>query len=103
MALDLAYVELRMGCWAGPQLYGRLRPHTQFFGFGQAEVVDAMARLPHELRATGRAADLLVPRLAPALEGLPFNQGTAWARLRERAALLGSPRYLLRKLRQKLG
>ena len=100
--LDLAYCELRMGCWASPQIYGRLRPWSQFFAFGQPEVLDAMARLPISLRASGRAADILVPRLAPSLKGLPFNRGPLGTKLLSKMSRLKSPRDLVRKLIQKL-
>ena len=101
--LDLAYAELRMGCWAGPQLCGRLEPYNQFFAFGQAEVLDAANRLPRTLRVSGHAADALIRRLAPALGRLPFNRGPFGARALGKLAKLKDPRYLIRKVRQKLG
>ena len=77
--LDFLYVEQRLGCWAGPSLYGSQRR----FGlspFNSRKVFEAMLSLPTDLRRNQFLAYALIQERWPELLRLPFNTPVGWKR-----------------------
>jgi len=75
--LDLAYCEMRVGCWAAPQIYGTGKRHRQVAPFCQWPFVKAVRRLPEELRRCDQLSQTLLEGLAPELLSIPFQQAPA--------------------------
>ncbi|NAZ74007.1 hypothetical protein GTQ99_00990 [Kineococcus sp. T13] len=106
--LDLAYLELRVGCWASPQLYGAAPFALSTMPVAQRSVFTAMLRLPPALRVQQRPhppairlnwpelADLPYER-APGPRGWPDALRTGVASTRERLALGTRAARLLRR------
>jgi hypothetical protein len=78
--LDAAYIEQRVGCWAGPSIYGHLKKRDEISPFASATIFDEMLRLPAQYRFEQRLAPALIERMWPDLMRMPFNQPTPWDR-----------------------
>lgn len=77
--LDLLYIEQRLGCWAGPSLYGSQRR----FGlspFNSRRIFEAMLSLPTDLRRNDFLPHALIQQKWPELLDLPFNTPVGWGR-----------------------
>lgn len=72
--LDLLYLEQRVGCWAGPQLYGHVRNLFIVWPFNHRDIADAMVRLPVEYRMRQRLASDLIRSRWRQLTRYPFNR-----------------------------
>lgn len=83
--LDLAYIEQRLGCWAGPQAWG-LDGYVrgQLLPLCDRRSFECMLSLPAVYRRRQQLA-LDVVRTWPALETLPFNEPLGWRRYSGRA------------------
>jgi hypothetical protein len=95
--LNLAYQELRLGCWAGPQQLGSA-PLIDLFGpLCYRSSIEAMHALPTEVHGADSAVPYMVERQWPSLTGYPFNEFDdyrKYERLARRA--LGNPRGAIR-------
>ena len=77
--LDLLYIEQRLGCWAGPSLYGSQKR----FGlspFNSRRIFEAMLSLPTDLRHNDFLPHALIQEKWPELLDLPFNTPVGWRR-----------------------
>lgn len=103
-ALDLAYIEQRMGCWESSSRYlfpGRNRANLSLMA--TTLCLETMLRLPREYRAAGLLQRDMVAYGWPELLAPPFNRPVGALRLRAvaqklRAARRRSLAALLRRL-----
>lgn len=73
---DLVYVEQRLGCWAGPSVYGSKLLFPSMSPFNSRTIIDAMLRLPAAYRLENRFAREFIGRGDPNLLQIPFNRPT---------------------------
>lgn len=79
--LDLAYIEHRLGCWAGPSLYGSDRYFSgQIVPFADRDLIELMMSLPPEYRMAQRMVDDGIRLCWPELLDYPFNEYTGMRR-----------------------
>ena len=71
--LDWLYVEQRMGCWAGPHMYGTAPFVANLTPFSHRDVVSAMMALPRAFRRQQGLTDWLVARALPQLRDVPYQ------------------------------
>jgi len=72
--LDLFYIEQRMGCWAGPSMYGNVNSAFVTYAFNSRQIYDEMLSLPVEYRRLRRLyADVAYLKWPELLE-FPFNE-----------------------------
>lgn len=99
--LDRAYIDLRLGGWAGPSLYGHPVDKPSLSPFNNATIFSLLRMLPDEYRQSGRFATDFVSLGSPALAQIPVNRAAGMKRLRyirrEIAAIL--PKRLKTSLR----
>ncbi|MGF1605822.1 MAG: hypothetical protein ACFB22_05740 [Rhodothalassiaceae bacterium] len=73
--LDLAYVEMRLGCWDATSRYlfpGAQKAHLSVMATTLA--IDTMMHLPQAYRQAGRFQEDMIAYGWPALGALPYNQ-----------------------------
>ncbi|WCL53186.1 hypothetical protein [Gimibacter soli] len=80
--LDIAYIEQRLGCWAGPSVYGHRIPVPTFSPFNTRDIYRLMLSLPADYRYAQRLCDDLVRHAWPALAGLQYNRAPGLLKLR---------------------
>jgi hypothetical protein len=85
--LDLAYIEQRMGCWAGPHMYGAAPFAANLSVFVRRDVFRAMMRLPVSFRRDKKLAETMIGVAWPELGELPFQQLTGVRRVTNQAQL----------------
>lgn len=83
--LELAYVEQRLSCWAGPGHYGNRTSRFELSPFASRTLFEAMLALPVEHRWSERLGDDVVSRAWPELLDLPFNEFTGLRGARDTA------------------
>ena len=83
--LDLAYIEQRLGCWAGPHMYGAAPFRANLSAFVHRDVFAAMMALPPTFRRTQAMTDGVLELAWPELASLPFQQLTGLRRLADAA------------------
>lgn len=76
--LDLLYQELRLGCWGGPHLPGLARHRDVVVPLSYRPILDAMYRLPPEVRRNERLAPAIVDHCWPELNEYPYNTYDDW-------------------------
>jgi hypothetical protein len=79
--LDLFYIEQRLGCWAGPSMYGSLQARFVAYPFNSRRVYEKMLSLPQHYRREGRLHKDLVQLKWPELLEFPFNEPFGLLRL----------------------
>lgn len=84
--LDRLYIEQRMGCWAGPHMYGTAPFGANLTPFCHREVMEATMSLPAAYRRAQRLADAMAARAWPELSELPYQEFTGMRRVANRAA-----------------
>jgi len=103
LVLDLAYLELRMGAWAGAQSYAAAWSQD-IHPLSSRESFAAMLSLPPDWRRGNRLILDGIRMAWPELLELPFNRYGDW---RDQARVLGraarNPRLILKKLRKRFG
>jgi len=103
LQLDLAYLELRMGCWAFAQAYST--PHVKHIHpLISREAFTAMLSLPPEWRRSNRMITRGIELAWPELLDMPINRygdHRDYTRLVGRA--LRNPHLIVRKLRKRFG
>jgi|GEM_PF-2074431 len=80
--LDIAYIELRVACWAGPSMYGHDITYPSISPFSGARYYKAILSLPEKLRMENMLASAFVKSLWPELLQFPVNRASGLARLR---------------------
>jgi hypothetical protein len=98
--MDLAYIELKMACWAGPQAPGSESDVPQIWPFSSRRCFRAMMSAPAEVRFEQSLFRRIVEKEWPELLGVPINKGTAWENLQKFLYRASSPRRIWNKLRK---
>ncbi|WGL18232.1 hypothetical protein PVT68_08035 [Microbulbifer bruguierae] len=80
--LDIAYTELRLGCWAGPSMYGHEIALPSISPFNSLRYYKALLSLPETERARQQLCRAVVNTLWPELLRYPFNRAHGLAKLR---------------------
>lgn len=99
-ALDLVYLEHRMGPWYGAQFccdptLVRLAPLLTF------DVIELMLRLPQDWKLTDRLGHAIIEKLWPELERYPYNSLGRWKDMMVKVQrVVADPRIVLKKLRK---
>jgi hypothetical protein len=74
LILDLAYIEQRLGCWAGPQMYGNdHRTVCHLWPLLHRKIFESMLKLPFEYRQEGQLSEDILALEWPQLLNYPFN------------------------------
>lgn len=77
LILDLTYIEQRLGCWGGPQLYGQRRMTAPYLlPFCHRKIFELMLKLPYEYRQRQELTIDILRQEWPELLDLPFNSFT---------------------------
>lgn len=71
---DLAYVEQRLGCWAGASVYGSTLRYPSLSPFNSRRIVSSLLALSAEMRLENRFANAFIRRGRPELLRIPFNR-----------------------------
>lgn len=79
--LDLAYIQQRLGSWAGPAVYGHAITKPTFPPFNSVGVYASILALPDQFRVSGGLPRALISEAYPRLLEWPFNQAQGVARL----------------------
>jgi hypothetical protein len=95
--LDLFYIEQRLGCWAGPAMYGPLYDRFLMYPFNSRRIYELMLSLPQDYRREERMPIDLIRLKWPELLEFSFNEPLGWLKLEDRA------RRSLTKVRTKIG
>jgi hypothetical protein len=90
--LDRAYIDIRLGCWAGPSLSGHLVEKPTLSPFNSLVLYESMLALPQSYRLSGAFARDFIAQGCAELARLPVNRATGIRRLR------GLPREVARVL-----
>lgn len=98
--LDLAYIELRLGCWASPQAHGFPEASFHFAPLDHREIFAALMSLPPQWRRSGSYIDVLISGLWPELARWPFNRFGGLRQAVHMLGKLGSWERIRRKLRR---
>lgn len=80
--LDQAYIDLRLGGWGGPSVYGHPVGTPTLTPFNNATVFSLMKALPPRYRLSGQFARDFVSLGSPALARLPINRAHGLQRIR---------------------
>ena len=83
--LDVAYIEQRLGCWAGPQMYAY--DHLTLpvvYAFSHRRIFENMLRLPYRYRQKQQMTIDICKLKWPETLGVPFNQLTGIRRVMQR-------------------
>ena len=72
--LDLAYIEQRMGCWAGVLAYGWADGPRRVMPFVNRQLFELMLALSEEVRARDSLAAAVLERTSPELLAFGFNR-----------------------------
>jgi hypothetical protein len=83
--LDLFYFEQRLGCWAGPSMYGPVGPRFLAYGFNSRQIYEKMLSLPLDYRSEERLPIDLIRLKWPALLEFPFNEPLGLLKLERQA------------------
>lgn len=98
--LDLAYIEHRLGCWAGPALYGTDKYFAgQIVPLADRYIIERMMSLPPEYRMEQRMAPDVIRTAWPELLKLPFNRYTGVRRYLSRHGLMQCARWVKQQAR----
>lgn len=100
--MDLAYIELKMACWAGPQATGTETTATQVWPFSSRRCFSAMISAPPQVRLEQSLFMRIVQREWPELLQIPINKGTLWENIRRLLYRASSPGRVWNKLRKSL-
>ena len=73
IALDMLYIEQRLGCWAGPRDYGHVDNVLSLYPFSHRRVFQAMLSLSPQAKQTKALEGELIRSQWPELLELPFN------------------------------
>lgn len=79
---DLAYIEQRLGCWAGPSVFGHNVSFPSLSPFNCHEIYRLMLSLPEEYRASQQFSRDFIDYLWPELLDFPFNRAVGLSKLK---------------------
>ncbi|MEP3248186.1 MAG: hypothetical protein ABJN40_21010 [Sneathiella sp.] len=79
---DLAYIEQRLGGWAGPSVYGHDIEYPTLSPFNSRVIYEKMVSLPEKYRQTNQFARDYISYLWPELLEFPFNRAMGLQRLK---------------------
>jgi len=79
--LDQAYIDLRLGCWAGPAMLGHSVEKPTLSPFNSALIYQGMISLPEDYRVSGRFARDFVALASDTLSRIPVNRLSGMSRL----------------------
>ncbi len=91
--LDVAYIEQRLGCWAGPQMYAY--DHLTLpvvYAFSHRRIFENMLRLPHRYRQKQQMTIDICKLKWPETLSVPFNQLTGIRKVFQRIGNLAPSR-----------
>ena len=80
--LDLAYVELRLGCWAGASVYGHPVSFPSLSPFNSHMIYQRLLSLPTGYRISRQFVRDYLNLLWPELQSLPFNRAYGLSKLK---------------------
>jgi hypothetical protein len=83
--LDLFYLEQRLGCWAGPSMYGPVGSRFLAYVFNSRQIYKKMLSLPADYRREGRLSKDLIRLKWPELLEFPFNEPLGLLKLERKA------------------
>lgn len=98
--LDLAYIELRMGCWSSPQAHGFPEAPYHIAPLDHRGIFEALLSLPFEWRRESLYINALIASVWPALAQWPFNRFDGLRHLKYLAGKMMSYDRIRRKLRR---
>lgn len=106
-SLDLAYIELRLGCWAGAAMPGHDIPHPTLSPFNSIDCYEKMLSLDYGYRVDQRMCNDFIRHLWPELLSVPVNRAVGLNKVHfiknEITHLLpGSMKRSLKSLKSKL-
>ncbi|HEY5808301.1 MAG TPA: hypothetical protein VIT67_10060 [Povalibacter sp.] len=81
--MDFLYIEIRLGCWAGPQMIADAPARFRTIPFNQRPIFECMLDTPFALRSRQYIPTSIVRRLTPKLIQYPYNpgkRGSLWRR-----------------------
>jgi hypothetical protein len=78
---DLAYIELRLGCWAGVAMTGHDIAVPSFSPFNSPDTFETMMSFSDPYRADGELCKDITRRLWPELLSLPINRAAGFRKL----------------------
>ena len=76
LTLDLYYMEIRLGCWACPHLYGVAPFRATLIPFSDRNFVEACFALPHAYRRSRRSQHRMIELADAELLKTPFDRMT---------------------------
>ena len=79
--LDRAYIDIRLGCWAGPSVYGHNVSNPTISPFNRASIYKNMLSLPEQYRFTNTFAKDFIALASADLLKVPFNQAVGLRKL----------------------
>jgi hypothetical protein len=82
LILDQAYIDLRLGGWAGPSIFGHPINKPTLTPFNNAKVFSLMKSLPERYRLSGQFAKDFVTLGSQHLAAIPVNRAQGLHRLR---------------------
>lgn len=98
--LDIAYLELRMCCWAAVQAYGTIGPHVH--PMVSREIFTRMLELPPSWRRENRWMRFLIEDSWPELLSIPINSlGSIREAVRSAKRVIRQPSLLVRRWRKR--
>jgi hypothetical protein len=98
--LDIAYLELRMCCWAAVQAYGTIGPHVH--PMVSREIFTRMLELPPAWRRENRWMRFLIEDSWPELLSIPINSlGSFREAVRSAKRVMRQPSLLARRWRKR--
>ncbi|HXU22245.1 MAG TPA: hypothetical protein VN788_16830 [Verrucomicrobiae bacterium] len=101
LQLDLAYLEVRMSCWAAVQAYGGIGPR-QVYPLVSREVYSQMLALPPSWRRNNRWVTEIIGRHWPDLLAVPINNlGPLREAARLAARVARKPSLIVRRWRRR--
>jgi hypothetical protein len=80
--LDQAYIDLRLGGWAGPSVYGHPVSKPTLSFFNNARIFSLMRQLPERYRQSGQFARDFVALGSSSLAKMPVNRAAGLNRVR---------------------
>lgn len=72
--LDLFFLEQRLGCWAGPAMYGTIQARFVTYPHNSRSLYEKMLSMPNDYRRQARLPIDMIRLKWPELLDLPFNQ-----------------------------
>ncbi|MEP4147468.1 MAG: hypothetical protein ABJL54_09625 [Halioglobus sp.] len=90
--LDRAYIDIRLGCWAGASLCGHPVQKPTLSPFNNRMIYESMLALPQDYRLSGQFARDFIACGSPELARIPVNRPVGVQRLRN------LPREVARRL-----